>query len=283
MASNPEITIRGVKLQDVPAISAVHRGSEGPWADPVGCAIFVNHRLLRPFHCYVAEHPGQVVGHAEWIVGREPDLPEPQLYLGMLQVREDFQGQGVGRRLIEHGSKLALQEGCGSVRTVPEEGVEGFYARCGFKTAGATVSCRVQVGDCAAPQGWKRGRVVPERVPRALPMRFGWVQACSTHMWEICNRPAELAGNAFFHPCLMRRDGQAYVQLRFSDSLQAVVLAWSRPEVSFEELLTAAHHLGSSYSISCFLLAFRQEEVGSQPNDTEPGDEIPILERPVQK
>jgi GNAT superfamily N-acetyltransferase len=130
--SDDEISVRSVTLRDVPAICAVHRGSDGPWVAPVECAIFANHRLLRPFHCCVAERGGQVVGHAEWIVDREPGVPAPRLYLGMLQVRGDCQRQGVGRRLIEYGAELAVRTGCDRLRTVPEERTLGFYAGCGF-------------------------------------------------------------------------------------------------------------------------------------------------------
>lgn len=55
MADHADLQVRDVTLQDVPAISAVHRDSDGPYVDPVACAIHVNHRLQRPFHCHVAE------------------------------------------------------------------------------------------------------------------------------------------------------------------------------------------------------------------------------------
>lgn len=275
--------VRDATLRDVPAISAVHRGSDGPWVDPVECAIFVNHRLKRPFLCHVAERCGEVVGHAEWIVGKEPDLPGPLLYLGMLQVREDCQGQGVGRHMIDYGAKLALQKGCDRLRTVPDNDAVGFYARCGFETVGSTVSCRLRVREGARPPGWKRGRTVPERISRELPLRLGRVQACSTHMWEICNRPGEAAGDTFSHPCLMRSDGQAYVQLRFWEPSQALVVAWSKPEDAIEELLAAAMHLGSICSISFLAIVLRKEDAGSLPEDAESCDEIPVVEKLLSK
>ena len=63
---------------------------------------------------------------------REPDRAAPCLYLGMLQVRADSQGQGVGRRLIEDGVAIARDEGCDALRTGPDSSAVGFYDRCGF-------------------------------------------------------------------------------------------------------------------------------------------------------
>jgi GNAT superfamily N-acetyltransferase len=181
------VLVRGVALSDVPAIYDVHEGSDGPWIDPFGCAIHVNHRLLRPFHCRVLERDGQVVGHAEWIVNREPDRAAPCLYLGMLQVRADSQGQGIGRRLVADGVAIARDEGCDALRTVPDSSAVGFYDRCGFAPTQIGRSFRLPVKDRPLTD-WCRARLVPARASRELPMRLGWVQACSSHMWEICNQ-----------------------------------------------------------------------------------------------
>lgn len=71
------------------------------------CAIYVNHRLLRPFHCHVAEKDGEVVRHAEWIVGFAPALATPQLYLSIAHVRNGTKGHGSGRRMIDFGEGVA--------------------------------------------------------------------------------------------------------------------------------------------------------------------------------
>lgn len=82
-------------------------------------AIYVNHRLLWPFHCHVAEKGGEVIGHAGWIAGFEPDLAASQLYLGMVHVRNDARGLGVGRRMIDFGEWLAAWKGCGVLAPFP--------------------------------------------------------------------------------------------------------------------------------------------------------------------
>lgn len=275
----PDLTIRPVALRDAPAISAVHRGSDGPWVDPVECALFVNHRLLRPFHCFVAERGSDIVGHAEWLVSREPDLPAPLLYLGMLQVRGDSQRQGVGRDLVEHGLDLARNRGCALIRTVPDEGAEGFYARCGFSSPEKARSFRLPVNPAPLPAGWKKARSVPVPVPRRLPMRLGWVQACSAHMWEIANRHCATAGDTMRHPCAARGDRQAYAQLRYWEPSHALAIAWAGPEVPLDELVQACLHLASAHSIASLLLALRDSEAGSALASAEPAGETPFLTR----
>ncbi|MBT3342648.1 MAG: GNAT family N-acetyltransferase [Gemmatimonadetes bacterium] len=271
--------VRQVTLRDVPAICDVHRDSDGPWVDPVECAIYVNHRLLRPFHCRIAERDGQVVGHAEWIVNHEPDRDTPCLYLGMLQVRVDSQGTGVGRRLIDDGRALAQRQACTTLRTVPDGGAIGFYEKCGFSYTPVAHSFRLPVQHHPI-SGWDRARSVPARASLELPMRLGWVQACSSHMWEICNHHAVLADEAWHHPCLTSRTSPAYVQLRYRDTSTAMPVAWAAPETPLEALIAAAQALASAQQIRELLLAIGPGEAASIPGVVS-AEDIPIMESDV--
>lgn len=271
--------VRGATLADVPAIGRVHCGSDGPWVDPVACAVHVNHRLLRPFLCRVLERRGQVLGHAEWIVGREPDRPRPFLYLGMLQVRADSRRQGVGRLLVEDGLDLARPLGCDALRTVPDDGAVGFYLRCGFARAATAPTLQLPIqGDRRT--AWRRARSVPVGATRRLPMRLGWVQACAAHMWEICNRPCVLANEVWRHPCLKAPGADAWVQLRCGDATQALALAWADRDAPLEELLAAAHALASRRGIESLVLALPPGDRGGI-DGAAPAGEVCVLERSV--
>ena len=114
-------------------------------------------------------------------------------------------------------------------------------------------------------------------------MRLGWVQACSTHMWEICNRPIQVANERWFHPCLVGDDRTAFVQIRYRDSSQALALAWASPKLPMDELIAAAQHLGAGSSVSRLLLALHPEETGYMPEGAEPAGEICVMENAVRE
>lgn len=274
------LTVRAVRLHDVPGICQVHAGSVGPWVDPVECAVFVNHRLRRPFLCCVADSDGRIVGHAEWIADRAPPGPG-RLYLGMLQVHRDWQRRGVGRRLVAGGEDLARREGCARLRTIPDSGAEGFYERCGFEMVEVAASFWQPVADVQLPPGWRRARTVPAWVPRRHALRLGWVQASAAHMWEICNRPAGLAGDEYRHPCLARKDGRAFAQVRFEGVTEGLALAWSEPEVPLAQLLAAALHLGAGHGLARLLVALPAQAALDLPAEAQPAGQSRVVERPV--
>lgn len=260
------VSIRRVVLEDIPALVDIHAGSEGPYTVTVQCAIHLNHRLRRPFLCYVAEDDGKVIGHAEWIVGAEPDITGSQLYLGMLQIREDYRGRGVGRHLVEHGASLGLRYGCRVLRTIPEKDVEAFYRKCGMSPVFELASFSYPVGNELLPSGWARSKGVPRRAIGALPMRLGWVQGCSMHMWEISNRPVRLYGERNFrHPCVVRQDGKAYVQLRFRARSQGLVLAWSEIGTPIGELIQVACALAATHAVTGLLIAVLVSDMAQVP------------------
>ncbi|HUW82803.1 MAG TPA: GNAT family N-acetyltransferase [Phycisphaerae bacterium] len=253
--------LRRVRLEDVPELVQIHEGSDDPWADPVECALWVNHRLLRPFYGDVAVASGRVVGHAEWIVSNEPQPLGRQLYLGMLQVHPQHRTSGVGRAMIEHGLARARKLSCGRVGTIAEEGSEGFYERCGFHPELRTATYSLPLSGSRLPTGWQRAARVPERVVELFPMRVGWVQGCSAHMWEVCNRWVRIAGDKVRHICARRRDGQAYVQLRYLGAGDAAMaLAWAPAEFDLPAMMAAATGLARPLPVTSLTITVLQNE-----------------------
>jgi ribosomal protein S18 acetylase RimI-like enzyme len=85
---------------------------------------------------FVAEVDGQVVGY---IHGRDYDCTyiEPLKDVMSLSVLADFQGQGLGRKLLAQIEAWAKADGCEGVRLVSNvKRVEAheFYRRCGYES-----------------------------------------------------------------------------------------------------------------------------------------------------
>jgi GNAT superfamily N-acetyltransferase len=63
----------------------------------------------------------------------------PVLYLTDMAVAPRFQGQGIGRRLLEQAKVVAADNGAGAIRLDAYDGPAGagdFYAKCGFAERG---------------------------------------------------------------------------------------------------------------------------------------------------
>lgn len=61
----------------------------------------------------LAEHDGQAVGFALFFHNFSTFLGRPGLYLEDLYVKPDFRGKGLGKQLLAHLARLAVQRGCG--------------------------------------------------------------------------------------------------------------------------------------------------------------------------
>ena len=63
--------------------------------------------------CVVAEVAGEVVAFALFFGNYSTFLARPGLYLEDLYVRPAHRGSGLGRALLEHLARLAIERGCG--------------------------------------------------------------------------------------------------------------------------------------------------------------------------
>ena len=264
-AMNPEVTVRPATLADAPGVQKIHENCDDPWGESASCAIWLNHRLLRGFLIDVALVDDEVAGHAEWIISAEPPPAGRHLYLGMIQVRSDFQRRGIGRAMLNAGIEKAVRFACPSIQTVPEGDAKPFYTKCGFAPRRAVVSYSVEVPPTRLSKGWRRVRTVPSAVVGSLPMRCGLVQGASAHMWEICNRPVKLFGEREQRPCARRSDGKAYVQLRYlgDESGGALALAWAETSAGMDELVQAASACAHGLPVETLKLTVGEEEASA--------------------
>ena len=65
------------------------------------------------FHVVVAEWDGQAAGFALYFFNYSPWQGRPGLYLEDLFVRPALRGKGIGRALLAHLARIALEKGCG--------------------------------------------------------------------------------------------------------------------------------------------------------------------------
>ncbi|HEY1992047.1 MAG TPA: GNAT family N-acetyltransferase [Gammaproteobacteria bacterium] len=63
--------------------------------------------------CLIAELEGEPAGFALFFHNFSTFLAQPGLYLEDLYVKPELRGKGVGKQLLAHLAKLALQRGCG--------------------------------------------------------------------------------------------------------------------------------------------------------------------------
>jgi GNAT superfamily N-acetyltransferase len=246
-----QVLVRAATLDDVEGIRDIHRFCDDPWSHPGIGPVWRNHRLLRGFLIDVAMIGNRVVAHSEWNLSEEPPPHGRYLYLGMIQVHKGYQRRGVGSAMIDAGLSKARSLSCRSVRTVPEEDAVGFYAKCGFEPIAEIGTLETPVSITRLPAGWTTlGRVPRSAVP-SLPLRLGWsAQACSSFLWEICNRPVKVAGERDRHPCAQLKPGEAYVQLRYVGGHSALAVAWATPDTPIGALVEACEGLAGSLGAS---------------------------------
>lgn len=67
---------------------------------------------------------------------KEIDLPQPHLYVDFLGVREDFQKQGRGRKLMSRVCEFAAEQGLPLMLFTNTEDDVNFYKSLGFRVAG---------------------------------------------------------------------------------------------------------------------------------------------------
>jgi GNAT superfamily N-acetyltransferase len=115
-----------------------NRSEEGWPGGRLGGVVLTADRVLREYmrwHCHgqwVAEHAGEIVGYVDLF--SDPP-PRQTAYVGLLNARPDHHGRGVGRRLLLHAIRQAIDDGfervelrtwAGNLKAVP------LYKKCGL-------------------------------------------------------------------------------------------------------------------------------------------------------
>jgi GNAT superfamily N-acetyltransferase len=258
------IQVRAATMADLEGIRWIHRFCDDPWHDAAECKAWVGRRLERGFYIQVALVEGQIVGHGEWIVSDEPD--KRMLYLGMLQVDDDYQRSGVGRAMIDDGVAYAKSHHCTEIVTIPEsdQHTDLFYEKCGFVRKRVIKKCVIPTRPGHAG-GYALLPEIPFSVVSDLPFVFGLAQVSSRHMWEVCNRKP--ATDDRFTPAMVI-NGRTYVQLFFrSGNDSALVLCWSRLQLTkslIETILSFGFDCGLKSLSFCFFEGNEPLFAGSQ-------------------
>jgi GNAT superfamily N-acetyltransferase len=146
------LRIRRAEARDVPEILALIRDlAEYERAPEEATATAED--LLRDgfskaprFFVEMAEWDGRVAGFAFWFFNYSTWLGRPGLYLEDLFVRPAFRGHGIGKALLVHLARVALDEGCGrfqwQVLDWNTPAID-FYEALGAKRLGEWITMRV--------------------------------------------------------------------------------------------------------------------------------------------
>ena len=240
-----ELMIREATINDCEGIQFVHMGTPGPWANTDECAPWVSKRIERGYYVQVAEINGQVVGHAEWVENH--DISGKFFYLCVMQIKDDYQGQGIGRKMVSEGIQVARALGCEKVVTIPEEdtGSEKFYAKCGFINGRQIKSVSIPTSAYGYSQKYKEVDSAPFEIIRGCHFIFGLSQASARHMWEVNN--AKPIGDNRVTTTLISEAGDC-IQIcnQYTNPHKAWVLCWSNnPNPMFvKDILTLGDSKG---------------------------------------
>lgn len=115
----PLIALRPATVADIPLILDLVRGLaeyEKLEHEAVATAAQIEQHLFGPrpaAEVVIAEVDGQPAGFALFFVSFSTFLGQPGLYLEDLFVRPEFRGAGVGKRLMVHLARLAVERGYG--------------------------------------------------------------------------------------------------------------------------------------------------------------------------
>ena len=87
-------------------------------------------------HAVIARIDGDAVGFAIWFSTYSTFLSKPGIYLEDLFVLPHWRGQGVGRALLRHLARIAVERGCGRIEWSVldwNETAIGFYRNIGAR------------------------------------------------------------------------------------------------------------------------------------------------------
>jgi len=141
-----ELRIRHADTTDVPTLAHLRyrfRAELGEAAEPEDmfvnrCAAWMAERLTpaSPWHCWVAESEGEILGHA-WlqVIEKIPNPiaePECHAYVTNCYVRPQARGRGVGGSLLEAILAWCREGGVDAIILWPSQKSRSLYLRHGF-------------------------------------------------------------------------------------------------------------------------------------------------------
>ena len=147
-----QVTIAPARRQDVPVILALIKGLaeyERLSHEVVATEAAIDESLFGPHpaaEAVIAWARNEAVGFALFVHNYSTFLGRRGLYLEDLFVVPDSRGRGIGRQLLRHLARLAVERGCGrfewSVLSWNEPAV-GFYQKLGAEVMEDWRICRV--------------------------------------------------------------------------------------------------------------------------------------------
>lgn len=256
-----EIIIRNITLSDIPDIMHIHRSCEDPWREEDTCTAWISKRIDCGFYMQAAVVDEKVVGHGEWVISDEPD--RKYLYLGMLQIDDDYQYRGIGRKMIADGIKYAKTHGCDFVVTLPETdntSIE-FYKKCGFHEGRELYTLKIRTEDYKdyAFSG-KIIEKVPFEVIKEKKFLFEKCQISSHHMWQVQNEIPSTDTDRC-NPAITLLDDGSYIQLSYFPKWGdgAFMACWSNGE-NYDHLIKSALAFAHSYGRDSLEFYYLEDE-----------------------
>lgn len=278
----PTLTIRHARLEDAPQISDIHRshvsrwyrklgaeqfdvpygslslserwGFGGPWMSPETCSIHLNNLLLQHHLPFVAQKGDELLGEMELFSGNEGLPYGKNLHIGLLYVRKDVTGRGIGKALADKARQIAASLGHDTLTVASCQANLGFYESLGFERQGTLVELEaaaraydVDISPMAPPLNMLS-------FARGMAMPVGRQQSSAFHLFEqldayalpeflSCRRErAFVSVNG--HPSLL-----AFV--RHEEEARADVYGWSGTAGAYElatAALTILHGHGLQYA-----------------------------------
>ena len=153
-----EITIREARRADIPSIVETSRASTtdeemvgftapewGTFRDveKLGNEWTTGNKLRDDYEVIIAEKRGQIVGYL--VFKREQEF----LYIDLVHIRKSEQRKGLGRALLGHVERLAIESGLTRIETDTVENAQGvpwisydFWLKMGYKDTGERLSTK---------------------------------------------------------------------------------------------------------------------------------------------
>jgi ribosomal-protein-alanine N-acetyltransferase len=132
---NRSVTVRSARLHDLPTLLSLDRQIFGPlWHKPIKT---FEEALARPFIFFVAQCDGEIIGY-QWC-----EKQERHGHITRLAVRPDWEGQGVGTRLLTEALVSMVEAGVTWITLNTQESnlrSQMLYERHGFSSTGERVA-----------------------------------------------------------------------------------------------------------------------------------------------